>query len=476
MARESQGLQIALIVFVMFTVIFGVATFVLYRSYGDQVLKADEAAKKEQQRAQELRQAQDEGNSLKQMIGYGATEPEKTIQDAYNKTMEDQLQAIPVAQRSYKKAVDTLAASLNTRSNELAAEKTANQNLKNTLAEREKAAEAKLQQALAAQQAAQKDAGDERNKFNTDRASLTAERDGLRLTVDDTKKKAEASVAAALVEKDAADKELRRVVALLTKKSDEIEHITHPVLDVPSGKIEWVNQRNRSVWINLGEADYLNRLTTFSVFDAGTLNIRQTKGKASIEVTKILGPHLAEARITEDSITNPILPGDGVFTPIWEPGKQKRFALVGLIDVDGDGKSDLDMVMNLIRMSGGLVEAWQSNGKLNGKMSPEINYVVVGKEPSATESKEVVKVYSDMKRDAANWALRQINLQDFLTQMGYRREERIMHFGAGAAPGQLRSTVPAAAPPAAAPSKSNGSAAPVFQERKPPAKNGKSPF
>jgi hypothetical protein len=472
MARESQGLQIALIVFVMFTVIFGVATFVLYRSYNDQVVKADDAAKKEQQRGQELRQAQDENGSLKKMIGYGATEQEKTILEAFNKTMEEQLQNIPAAQRSYKKAVDTLAASLKAKSDALASEQAAHQNLKNTLAAREKAADQKFQQALAAQQAAQKDAGDERTKFGTDRTALTSEREQLRQTVATTQQKADAIVGAAQGDKDRSEKELKRVVGLLTRASDTINRFENPVVDVPCGKIEWVNQRSKSVWINLGQADYLNRLTTFRAYDAGIGNVTQTKGKASIEVTQILGPHLAEARITEDTISNPILPGDVIHTPIWEPGKQKRFALVGLIDVDGDGKSDLDMVINLVRMSGGVVDAWQgADGKVNGKMIPETSYVVVGKEPSETASKDYVAAYGNMMRDANNWALRRIGLQDLLAQMGHRPEQRVVHFGSGAAPGQFRPTAPEGAP-----KKSNGPVAPTFQERQPPAKNGKSAF
>src|SRR4051794_10225648 len=39
-AREHQGLQIALIVFVMLTIILAVATFLFYRSYDEEVTKA----------------------------------------------------------------------------------------------------------------------------------------------------------------------------------------------------------------------------------------------------------------------------------------------------------------------------------------------------------------------------------------------------------------------------------------------------
>jgi len=43
MARENQGLQIALIVTVMLTIILGVTTFIFYRQYDDANTKAKAA-------------------------------------------------------------------------------------------------------------------------------------------------------------------------------------------------------------------------------------------------------------------------------------------------------------------------------------------------------------------------------------------------------------------------------------------------
>ena len=46
MARENQGLQIALIIFVMLTIILGVTTFIFYRQYEEAAIKAGEAEQK----------------------------------------------------------------------------------------------------------------------------------------------------------------------------------------------------------------------------------------------------------------------------------------------------------------------------------------------------------------------------------------------------------------------------------------------
>ena len=43
MARESQGLQIALIVLVMLTIIFGVTSFLFWKQYDNQCEKLDTA-------------------------------------------------------------------------------------------------------------------------------------------------------------------------------------------------------------------------------------------------------------------------------------------------------------------------------------------------------------------------------------------------------------------------------------------------
>ena len=60
MARENQGLQIALIVFVMLTLILGVTTFVFYRQWDQEKGKAVAADQEKSKVAKDLTAAQED--------------------------------------------------------------------------------------------------------------------------------------------------------------------------------------------------------------------------------------------------------------------------------------------------------------------------------------------------------------------------------------------------------------------------------
>ena len=74
--------------------------------------------------------------------------------------------------------------------------------------------------------------------------------------------------------------------------------------------------------------------------------------KGSVRVVRSIGPHLSEAKILEDEMSNPIQPGDLAYTPLWRPGKVVKYALDYGLDIDGDGLSDLDQIINIIQSSG----------------------------------------------------------------------------------------------------------------------------
>ena len=112
----------------------------------------------------------------------------------------------------------------------------------------------------------------------------------------------------------------------------------------------------------------------------------QTAGKdakkGTIEVTQILGDHLAEARIIDDSLIDPLVPGDKIYTPLWDPGHPERFAIAGKIDIDGDGRDDHERLKNLILLSGGVVDAdLQPDGKQTGTMTVDTRDLIIGPAP-----------------------------------------------------------------------------------------------
>ena len=70
-----------------------------------------------------------------------------------------------------------------------------------------------------------------------------------------------------------------------------------------------------------------------------------------------LGDRLSEARILEDTPSNPIIGGDVIHTPAWSPGQRVHFALAMKMDINKDGIDDYEMVKNIIQMNGGVIDA-----------------------------------------------------------------------------------------------------------------------
>jgi hypothetical protein len=466
MAKENQGLHIALIVFVMLTIISGVMAFMFYRSYSEKVVAVQGETDKLRKMQKDRDEALADNDNLKQMIGVGSPVPVTTVRNDFTKEMAAYMGSFPEANRNYKATVDFLNNSLQTKSAALAAEQASSQALKTTLAQREKGAEMKIAEALAGQQKASEDLQAQTGDYSTRRKEITDQQESLRQDVDKTKKKAEEETVKFTDAVARLEKEKTGAYQIVARRQEEIDKLRKPTFEVASGKIEWINQAQRSAWINLGRADHLNRLTTFRVYDGRTGDVTRAAPKASIEVIQILGLHLAEARIIEDKINNPILPGDVIHTPMWSPGQQKHFALAGLIDVDRDGKSDLDLVLNLIRMNGGVVDCWQGeDGKMNGKITADTNYLIRGPSPDETASKVSTRVFTDAAVAADNFAVKKVTLQEFLAQVGYRPESRIVRYGQATPPGQVRT--PAGEGPSR---KSTGTTSELPEQRKPPAK------
>jgi hypothetical protein len=263
-------------------------------------------------------------------------------------------------------------------------------------------------------------------------------------------------------------KKLGTALTTVKHKVQVIEDLTKPVFDHPDGEVRWVDQKNGLVWINLGRADSLKPLQTFAVYPADVTDLTQGKPKASIEVTRLRGDHMAEAQITRDAMADPILPGDKIFTPLWKPGEKMHFALAGTMDVDGDGTSDLDVVRHLIAINSGVVDAYQQDrgddlGKIEGQMSLATRYLVLGEKPTERTPLKVAEERTKMITQADELGIRPITLKDLLDRMGYRRKTRVVTYGSGANPEDFK------AEPAGGPRRiSSGSVSEKYTPRQPP--------
>src|SRR3989304_722717 len=130
MARENQGLQIGLIVSVMLTIIFGVATFLCYRQYSDTAksLKAaqDDATRKQR----DGDKARDDANKLKQYLGVAETENIEDLSKQFDEDMKKYGSAYSQEVQFYRPLVEKFYQSIQQKDKDLVALKDENLQLK----------------------------------------------------------------------------------------------------------------------------------------------------------------------------------------------------------------------------------------------------------------------------------------------------------------------------------------------------------
>lgn len=437
MARENQGLQIGLIAFVILTIVFAVLTFMFFKQADERGMKAKAAEESEAKKSKELKMVSDENDALKEeLIGIAKTEPIGAVRDAFNKDMQSYASAYEKPMQKYREAVKRLHSDLQRKNEALAAEQTTVKDLTEKLARLEEVKQPQIDSSMAQAKKLGDDLAARTKAFEDDRRKLNEEKDDLASRLAKSKKDADKAMAGVQSKLDEAVKRGGRINKLLEERTHQLDQVTKQEFEVAEGQIRWVNQHNGTVWINLGQADNLKRQVSFSVYSSDTNDVTKSAKKGAIEVTQILGEHLAEARIVEDIISDPIMPGDVIYTPLWRPGEQQHVALAGDMDIDGDGKSDLKLLLNLISMNGAVADLYvDDNGKIVGDMTIDTRFLVLGKEPEVKKGDkgdDPTKVYSQVQKKAESLGgIRTITLGDFLKRVGFKHETHVVRYGPG---------------------------------------------
>ncbi len=323
------------------------------------------------------------------------------------------------------------------------------------------ALDAKHEKRVAIHDKARQDAEDEKmgliktkeelvRSMERDIAKLRGEYNELQKEVDDERAARAKEVKEAKVEHD-------KLVKINEKLTDELKKLTQSSFDVADGQIRWVDNQNGLVWINLGEADNLRKRTTFSVYTKSHHGVARGSEdiKGAIEVTRIIDAHTAEARIIKDELYQPIAKGDPIFTPLWSPGRTEGFSFVGIIDLDGDGKSDRQRLHELISAAGASVDnevdddgkrirytkfptAFVEHDENTPGIDVNTKFLVIGNIPDPTlavkeEDKEKIARISNHRKKLLEEARLQgvtwVSLNDFLSWIGYQPQRRLFQPG-----------------------------------------------
>lgn len=431
-ARNDQTTQIAVIVLSIVTVLLLGFTYWFYKSSSDANQRIAELEQQRQTEQNASRQTQTENETYRTFIGLGQFDTMETAQKQYDEDMKRWGGTFGESERAYRKILERVYEDSQKVANQVDESKEREKALQAKLTQLEAERDAQIKQFEAELEKSKQDAASERTAFNAAREDLKKKQEELEKTLEEQRTAFDKQLSEASAKVAEAQKELENVQRsreqLLAEREQQSESF-----EVADGRITWVNQANQTAWINLGEADALRRQVTFSVFESSETDAGKTAKKGSIEVTRLLGDHMAEARITSEDPRNPILPGDNIYTPLWHRGRKIHFALTGIVDLDGDGISDMQQAKDLIALNGGVVDASVNDqGQVEGEMTIETRYLVLGDHPDQPSQAAERDAYQKMSSMADNLGVEPIQLNDFINQMGYQSLDRTVRMGQGA--------------------------------------------
>ncbi len=225
--------------------------------------------------------------------------------------------------------------------------------------------------------------GEYRNQVQGFRDELEAftesevkERDQIRSSAQTTQRQLEDRLAALNAEVLTLRDQLRR--ARGEGASDALRPIDEYAL--VDGEVAGINPLDNTVDISLGRGDKIVVGMTFGVYSqAGDLRPdidtgEYQPGKADIEVISI-SEDSATCRIVRSSLGNPVVRGDVIANPVFDPNKTYVFVVQGDFDVNGDGVPTPQERDDLA----GLIERW--GGTVVPDIRGDVDFLVLGSPP-----------------------------------------------------------------------------------------------
>lgn len=481
MASSSNNItfvHFSLIFFVMLAVILGVVSYLQINDAAEQRTKATNATKEKDRLTKERDNFADAYRALADKAGY----PERLDKDGKDQDASDKPLARMTADLELLGDKTSNVKDRAIRKMKLAADKDVEIATKVKQITKE---QTDHQQALQKEQqnavAARNDLTSKNQELTTLKQQYQADLDGQRAQI------AQLQAEKRSLQQQMTLKEEQHKQALqdLNKKIGDLENtvalkqtIIDKLLNVsferPDGLVRWIDHRTNLVWINLGSEDNLPERMTFSVYkkkhngiardsdhqnklkelmERDTGNMRnvsklqsddiggtQSDIKGAIEVTRIVGPHLAEARVLKNDLYDPIRAGDPIYTPLWSPGVEESFSFAIYLDGTKFSGLDQDLLFRMVKSAGATISNYMDkNGNIVGKgITEKDKFLVITDvpDPRGTADPKQRKIREAMaathlklQQQARRAGVRIVRLADFLNYIGYKPDRRLWRPG-----------------------------------------------
>jgi hypothetical protein len=489
-ANESQGLKIAVAAFVTLTVILAVTSYFLYSAYSKSEAQYEAAQEKLRTAQKGSSDAVSQYDDFRKFVGVRAEEadPARAEVTAYFKKTDERIgnlastvgAAIKQAQdagataaelEDAKAKVQTIVTSYRNEPNKnfISTQDRLIELLENlTLLSTQLSANyvglrrglessntnAKQMIDVQAKQASDSkaDLEAEHNKHDSERQSLLTKVDQLQ--TDNDKKATELASLTTQVRqlKEESDRKLETANTIIREYRDQAEKKEN-VLDSPDGYVTYVDLDRREVHVSVNRHQGARPQMKMTIFDASSPGIPTEKPKGNIQLIQV-GDRYSIGRIEKTNSTiDPIRIGDIVYSAAWSPNEPMRFALIGKIDVNRDGKDDREDLKRMIQDAGGVVDydlPPPEYGKPTGKLSARIAWYVTDERPplrdyyqpkndvTLAQQTEFQKAYGQAVKDARLEGIRPMPVSRLLAYLGYEMGTPIVGRAEAVNPSALR--------------------------------------
>ncbi len=235
------------------------------------------------------------------------------------------------------------------------------------------------------------------------------------------------------IQKGVAEKDtkIKQLEVRLADLNERIETMSKHDTDAPeNGKpipTDWrivkMDASGKKPFINLGAADNIHPPLTFSIHGKGPDGKPLAASKGSLEVIDVLGDHLAQAQLVsaKDAFKDPILPGDYLYNPIFNPSAERHVVIAGRIDMHGvKGQDDLEEFERLLKRQNVVVDGYvdPQDGTIKGKLTVGTDFLILGDIVGAKP--EVAASTKSLQEQARNNGVHIISAREFLDSIGYR--------------------------------------------------------
>ncbi len=266
---------------------------------------------------------------------------------------------------------------------------------------------------------------------------LARDKDLIVKRADEERKKLEAELVRGKSDIENLKKQLQRREAEIAQLKQK--PIDHPGLTPRTDwKIVRVEQDGKNAFINLGSADNVQDKLTFSVHGLDKDRKPLSTNKGSIEVSKVIGEHLSQVRITHirDRARDPILQGDILCNPGWHPLRLRQVAIAGLAIFPGEKRNNLPELRRILERQGVVIDAWvdpNDGMKIKGRgINYKTDYLLLGDGlepgqgiPTNEETRKSLKhVMENMLGEAKRNGVAIISLPRYLEMTGYQPRTR----------------------------------------------------